>query len=73
MFGYKARVGLKSINTPVNEICNLSSEEDIEEIMPHPENRGDYEIGRESLITAPEQNKKSIGEIILCIAFIVLY
>jgi len=44
MFGCKARVGLASVGIPINEICNLNMEEDIEKIMIQPENNEDNEI-----------------------------
>ncbi|CAI6354190.1 unnamed protein product [Macrosiphum euphorbiae] len=48
MFGCKARVGLASVGIPVNELCNLSMEEDIEKIMLQPENNEDNEIRDEN-------------------------
>ncbi|KAL4127548.1 hypothetical protein QTP88_011715 [Uroleucon formosanum] len=48
MFGCKARVGLAPVGIPVNELCNLSMEEDIEKIMLQPENNEDNEIRDEN-------------------------
>lgn len=44
MFGCKARVGLSSVGILVNEIYNISMEEDIEIIMLQPKNNEDNEI-----------------------------
>ena len=49
MFGCKARIGLASVGIPVNEIYNLSMEEDIEKIILQPENNEDNEIREKCL------------------------
>lgn len=72
IFGCKPRVGLASIGISVNEICNLSKEEDIVKIMQQPENNEDNEIREDTLITEQEngQVEKSLSLLILYITLL---
>ncbi|XP_025413283.1 KRAB-A domain-containing protein 2-like [Sipha flava] len=64
MFGCKARVGLASVGILVNEICNLSMEEDIEKIMLQPENNEDNEIRDKKSENNEIRDEKCLGLLI---------
>lgn len=64
MFGCKSRVGLASVGIPVNEICNLSMEEDIEKIMLQPENNEDNEVRDENNGNNEIRDEKCLGLLI---------
>lgn len=64
MFGCKARVGLASVGIPINEICNLNMEEDIEKIMIQPENNEDNEIKNDNIENNEIRDEKCLGMLI---------
>jgi len=60
----KARVGLASVGILVDELCNLSMEEDIEKIMLQPENNEDNEIRDENSENNKIGDEKCLGLLI---------
>lgn len=60
----KTRVGLASVGIPINEICNLNMEEDIEKIMIQPENNEDNEIKDDNIENNEIRDEKCLGMLI---------